>query len=374
MKAYQIRRAPSIGVAVLAFFSSCRSGDPTGPSGSIARAWYSPATNATQDWVGGTPAVDAGRVFAQEGFNVIGMDAASGSRLWTRRVRVAAVPPPTTLLAGEGRVFVSETDSIMALDASSGATIWSVHPDSQTVTVPALDSDALYTGQRGIPVGYAVGRTGGTVKWKVNVGGGYQFPAHVRGVAVSGDTVYATVERYLNSNGGTSSGVIVALERQTGREFWRYETPSGKHFFQDAPVPSSGLVIASDFGVGDLIAVSTTTRQEVWRVPAGGSTRILVSGGRVLTAGFDHHAYAFDLATGKVLWSEDTGGSAYGLGRCGGSVFVSAGVLRRYDVSSGQLTGEAGVAVSDGAFVTNPVSDGTRLYLSGSGGMYAFQC
>jgi outer membrane protein assembly factor BamB len=355
--------------------AACHGDGGTGPGdGGLALAWASAPTAAGGDWANGTPAVDGGRVFVQEGNRLVGLDASTGARLWSRQIRVASSPPPTTLRASGGRVFVSETDSIMAVDGASGATVWSVHPDSQAVTEPALDDATFFTGQRGIPVVYALSRTDGALRWKVNVGTGYTFRAHVRGVAVSGDTVYASIERYLDVNGASASGVLVALSKADGHELWRYETIGAKGFFLNAPVPSGHLILVNDYYSGDVVAVDVTSHQEVWRTAAGGTVDVVVVGSRIFTAGADTKVRGLDLATGAVQWTGPTGSSAFGIGTCGGNVYVTAFALRRFDGTSGAMTGEAQLGSLNGGFVTHVASDGTKVYVAGTAGVAAYLC
>jgi outer membrane protein assembly factor BamB len=267
-------------------------------------------------------------------------------------------------------VYVSETDSVMAINAATGATIWSIHPDSQTIAETALDTESFYTGQRGVPTVYALNRASGTSRWKVNVGASYALPAHVRGVAVVADTVYVAVERFHSVGGGTSSGVLVALNRADGREVWRYETPPGKHYFLDAPIPAGGVVIVNDVGAGDAVAISVATRAEVWRTPVGAATHILVRDQTVYTGG-NRHAMALELATGAIRWSSETGSTAYGLGYCGESLLVSANALRRFAGATGNATGEL---PADAGYVSRITTDGTRAYLTGTVGTLAVLC
>lgn len=367
----------AVGVLALCWpllASACNQDGPSGPSeGGLITAWTSSPTSAGGDWIGGTPAVDAGRVYVQEANNLVGLDAATGRRLWSRRIRVAPTPPPTTLRADGGRVFVSETDSIMAVDGATGATFWTVHPDSQTVAAPALDATTFYTGQRGIPIVYALDRQSGARRWAVNVGTGYTFAAHIRGVAVSGDTVYAAVERYLNLNGATSSGVLVTLDRVDGHELWRYETPSGHNFLSGSPLPHGTLVIVRDFGGGDLVAIDVRTHAEAWRRSVGGPMGVVAIGDVLYTAGVDHTARALDVATGAVKWSMDTGSSAIGVGACAGSFWVTALTVRRFNGATGAVTGESN-AGGAGGFVSHLANDGARVYVSGTSGVTAFAC
>lgn len=340
----------------------------------MSLAWAWPKADPGPEWNGGTPAVDAGRVFVQDGNQLLALDANSGVRLWSRAVRIAHSPPPTTLRASDGVVYLSETDSIMAVNGATGATLWTVHPDSQTVTEPALDATTFYTGQRGIPIVYAVARSNGAVRWKVNVGAGYQFRAHVHGVAVSGDTVYAALERYLDQNGVSATGVLVALSSVDGHELWRYETPGTKDFFHNAPLPVGRLILVNDIYTGYLIAVDMVSHQEVWRTQVGGAVQVAVVGQTVLTAGIDTKARGLDLATGAVKWSATTDSSPFGLGTCGNNLYVSSFNLFRYDITSGAVTGNATLGSPDGGWVSNIASDGAKVYVVGTAGVAAYKC
>ena len=359
-------------LAVLVGAVGCH--ETTGTSNSeMSPIWISPVANVGQEWVNGTPAAADGRVYIQESNALVGIQAATGARLWTRRIRVAAAPPPTTLLADAGVLYVSETDSVMAVDGATGNTIWSVHPDSQAVVVPALDATGLYTGQRGLAVVYALERANGSVRWKVNTVVGSAYAAHVRGLAVSGDTVYATVEKWLDLNGVASKGVLVALDRLTGAELWRYETPGSRDYFFSQPIVAGNQIILTDAYAGVLIAVDSKSHAERWRVDVGGANRAFVIGSTVLAAGATTKARGIDLETGVVKWVAETGSSPLGAGVCGNSFFVSAIDLRRFDMGTGALTGVANRA-SSGGFFSYVAGDGTRAYAIGGNGAYSFGC
>ena len=369
------RRRPTrylSSLTLLATLTGCT--DSTKPAGGgLELLWRSPVAIVGQDWVDGTPAVDGGRVFVQEGHSLVAIDAASGARLWSRRIRIAASPPPTTLLANAGVVYVSETDSLMAVEASTGRTIWSVHPDSQAVTEPALDNSGFYTGQRGLAVVYALERATGAIRWKTNVVVGSAFAAHVRGVAVVGDTVYAAVEKYLDRNGVAAKGVLVALDRMTGTELWRYETSDSKDFFYNAPLVVGSQVIVNNFYRANLISIDARTALVQWSTDVGATVRAVVIGDRVLAAGSDTKARALDLRTGVVKWTGSTGSSSFGVGACRGNLFVSAFDLRRFDGATGALTGNADRGVY-GGFISHIASDGTRAFAVSSNGVFAFAC
>ena len=366
------RKRGLLCLATMLCLMSCR--ESTNPaSGAMPALWRSPVVTPGQDWVDGTPAVDAGRVYIQEANTLAALDASTGARLWTRRIRFAAAPPPTTLVADGGVLYVSETDSVMAVDGATGRTIWNVHPDSQAVVVPALDATGLYTGQRGLAVAYAFERATGALRWKVNTVVGSAYPAYVSGLAAAGDVVYVAVEKSLDPNGVASKGVLVALDRATGAELWRYETPGSKDFFLGAPIVVGTKIIVNDFYAGPLIAIDIRTHGELWRADVVGTIRAAVIGSSVFAAGADTKARAIDLETGQVKWTAETGSGSFGVGACGSSFFVSAFDLRRYDAATGAITGQTNRS-AHGEFISNVASDGTRAYAVSDRGVFAFAC
>src|SRR5207302_933151 len=132
-----------------------------------------------------------------------------------------------------------------------------------------------------------------------------------------------------------SSGVLVAVDRTDGHELWRYDTGGPNHYFLDAPVPTAGTVLVSDFGTGDLVAVDIRTHTEAWRTFVGGATRVGLQGSTAITAGFDTNVRATDVTTGTVRWTNSSGGSAFGIGVCAGNAYVTAFLVRRFDISTG---------------------------------------
>lgn len=366
---------PAISNSLLALtlcLVSC--GESTKPvNGGMPLVWASPLTNFGQEWVNGTPAADAGHVYVQEGNALVGIDAATGTRIWTRRIRFAAAPPPTTLVAEGGVLYVSETDSVMAVDGATGRTIWNVHPDSQAVVVPALDATALYTGQRGLAIVYAFERKDGAIRWKKNTVEGSAYPSYVHGLATDGGTVYAAVRKSLDPNGVASKGVLVAFDGSSGVELWRYETPGNKDFFYGAPIITGKHIVVNDIYAGFLIAIDRQTHLESWRADIGGASRVIVIGSNILAAGADTKARAIDLVTGTLRWSAPTGSSSLGVGACGNSFFVSVFELRRYDAGTGAMTGEAS-RDAYGGFFSEIASDGTRAYAVAGKGTFAFGC
>lgn len=357
-----------------------------GAGSALAIAWrVTPSTGTTGNWPG-TPAVEGGRLFVQVGHDVAAFDAATGRELWTRRVRIAPFPPPTTLLTGAGRLYLSETDSVLAMDQSTGRTLWAFHPDSQAVVTPALDADALYTGQRGLPVVYSLRAADGVLRWRTTIGAGYEFPAYVEGLAVSGDTVFVAGHRNLVQNGYISSGVLVALDRQDGHELWRYETtpgvtgsPSSRSLFRGAPRLAGNIVSVLDYGAGTVVGVDRTSHRVVWQGDLGSRDAPIVAALRdnvVYVGGSSGGVFALDAVTGARRWQRDVGGSVLGIGICGGGVLVNEDHVKRLNTSTGAITSSLDpvAGIYDAPFSSSLASDGVRAYIVGSDGVYALKC
>ncbi|MEO6778222.1 MAG: PQQ-binding-like beta-propeller repeat protein, partial [Gemmatimonadaceae bacterium] len=258
--------------------------------------------------------------------------------------------------------------------------LWRFTPDSNAAQVGiSADDHAVYTGQRGIPVVYALAVTDGQPLWRVNVGlsQGWQSPAFITGVAVSGDTVYAGVTRFKNLNGGMSTGVVVALDRTTGAELWRYETPTESDDMQGRPVVTADALIVNDFYGGATIALNRATGAERWRVKSTGAgfgplAPAVVNGDHVYIGSEDTYIYDVSLASGQVLWKSNTGTSLDGVTACGSSVWGMNGGLERHSAADGHQTGR--YADTGARFTSNLATDGSHLYLTGYGGVYAIQC
>jgi outer membrane protein assembly factor BamB len=246
-------------ILLLSTFACSSSSGVDGKPGDLKLVWHAVTEANEASFFAGTPAISDGVLYLEDGNTVLAVDAVSGQKKWSRPVRLRPTAPARNLLVKNGRVYVSETDSVLAMDITDGHTIWNFHPDAQAIVYASADDRAFYTGQRDIPFVYALDLADGHLLWKVNIGLGWTFPGHVKGTAVSGDTVYIAARKDLAQNGYISQGVLVALDRNDGHEFWRYETPGTNGGLQDAPVIAGNLVVVSDV-IGNGFSRSTVLR------------------------------------------------------------------------------------------------------------------
>lgn len=340
--------------------------------------WHtSTASNAYSYWFG-QPALDGGQLFVENGNKVLALDAATGRVRWGRPVRIAPSPVVEAVLARAGRVYIAEVDSILAMDEADGHTIWNFRPDSQAAgALPAVDNRALYAGQRGIATVYALSIANGQLLWRRNVGSGWTFPGMVKGIAVSGDTVYVNAVRYLADNGYIQRGVLVALSRTDGSELWRYEMPDTQSGFHLAPAVSGRFIVVSDVIGNRTFAFDRFDKQLVWSIAHMANSTPVIVGDTVFGASSDTYAWAARLSTGTFIWQKSTGGSSFSSTYCAGAAFVNEGMLQRLEARDGSYTGALNFAIDDpksGSYTSAFATDGKTVYFTGQGGVYAVAC
>jgi outer membrane protein assembly factor BamB len=358
--------------------AACNATSDTAPGNTMNQVWHAPLGSSVSSSWAGVPALDGAKLFVEDANNVVALDAASGAKLWSTTVRVFPSPAAQQLVTAAGTVFVSEATFVTALDENTGAIRWQFTPDSGAAGVfPSVDDRAYYTGQRGIPVVYALDRSTGGLLWRVNLGPTWQFPGFVSAVLVSTDTVFAVAERWLAVNGFTRSVVVAALNRLDGSELWRFET-SSQHDNAWGAKLIGDLIVINDIIAGGAFAVSRSAHSEVWRLRspnqgAGATALPAVNGGTVYVGTGGGYVFALDELTGRVIWTHQTQTYVWGVTTCGTSVVSNTANLERYDPASGNMTGHFN-ATADGAFTSNIVSDGSRVFVTGQDGVRAVLC
>jgi len=259
--------------------------------------------------------------------------------------------------------------------------IWHTATEASPVSYwfgqPALDNGKLFVEDaNGIPTVYAIAVADGRLLWKKNVGQGWTFAGHVMGIAESGDTIYVNVWRFLTLNGYLSQGVLVALDRRNGSQLWRYESPDTASGFHFPPAVSGRLIVVSDLQGGRTLGLDRFTQQLLWTVPHHTNSTPVIVGDTVFGASNDLYAWAARLSTGALLWEKKTGaGSFFASTYCAGGVIANEGMLQRLEASNGAYTGAFNVRLDEqGIYTSALVADGTRVFFTGQGGVYAVAC
>lgn len=278
-----------------------------------------------------------------------------------------------------GLVLVSEPTGIIALDAVTGAFRWKVSPDDSIIqSFGAADGKAYYTGTRGQKV-HALALPGGAVLWSNDLTRPDWLKANVVGLAVSGDTVYATGIIRRTTAIVPRDIFIVALDRNNGRELWRYETGNGgDHVVYSAPLITPQFVIMPDERERVVFALDRQTGSRRWSVYTdsswGGPGPIpSVSGSVVYFGSSDQYVYAVSLATGALIWKTKTVASVTHVAACGDYLFANnqgAVILNRH---TGQFVREV-VAGADDFVTSHFLVLEDRVIVSGTEAIYALAC
>jgi outer membrane protein assembly factor BamB len=325
----------------------------------------------------GRPGVDGGRVFIEGDSGVAAFDQRTGERLWEPRLRDGGFS--TNLVHRGGRVFAAEAEVVRAYDAATGGVLWRMTPPgSGDLAESAADAGAVYVGTRTHRI-LALAQGDGTVLWDVDVGTGWAHAGVVSGVSVSGDTVYAAVWRYLGANGFESATVVVALDRASGRELWRFQTDGVGSFPAGAPVVAGRLLLVSDAYSNAVFAVDRFTGLQAWRAAGeagfgGPKSSPVVAGATAYVGSGDTYVYALEVATGRVLWKTRTAASIFDVGVCGERIVVNNNDLEVVDRRTGKHLGVAFLS-DDQEFATSGVAVANgRAFIAGSKKLYAVRC
>ncbi len=264
--------------------------------------WQVAGDVITQPLVVGTQVVVAFR----DG-RVIAYDGGSGAFKWRRTFR----GPFTglSLLRNGSRIIVPEYE-LHAVDAQTGALLWTYGGVTGTagVNTPALSGDTIFVADQGSGVAVALNAATGEEYWSVDLGEAIFTPSLAEGLVLYGTRGFLGGPR----QGPYGAGHLIALDRATGEEQWRF------------PLPDDPSLTGS-----------------------GGSTNGgLVVGDRVIVGGRDSRVYAIRLSDGALLWEQPGGDPA-------GGWYTHAGLL---------MNGNAVLVRGDGIVEARSIDDGAVIW------------
>ncbi|MCU0634832.1 MAG: PQQ-binding-like beta-propeller repeat protein [Gemmatimonadaceae bacterium] len=221
----------------------------------------------------------------------------------------------------------------------------------------------------------------GAIRWVVNLEPWVRGRPTLHSVVLAGDTVYAST---LEEFGGTDFrriGRVIALDRATGRFLWQFVDGDYTDFrgFNGRPTVAGRLLIYKDAPMDWLTAIDRFEPRVVWRMLpergwAGSPHDVTVADGVAYVGAGDRHAYAVDVATGRVLWkSPYLQGSQSWAAPCGRFVFSWTGVTTRIlDRASGAYLGDLESATE--SFSDRPLVDGSDLFVGRAGEVRRYRC
>jgi len=218
----------------------------------------------------------------------------------------ADAEPRSQPAAVDGVVYVG-SDKLYALDARTGCTLWGFGAGAPVRSGVSVGDAAVFFGdQRGIV--YAVSRQDGKLLWKAH--GDTYFAAMITATPVLYKGVlYVGVSSFEEVMAGSPKypccgfrGSVVALNAATGAQIWKTYT------IDVSPEPVTGTTFRGPSGAG------------VWSSPTIDEKlqRLYISTGDNYSppsTGTSDSVMAMDLATGKLLWTQQvTEGDIYNVG------------------------------------------------------------
>jgi outer membrane protein assembly factor BamB len=243
-----------------------------------------------------TPAVDNNSVFVYSTGGIFyALNATTGKLLWQRSIGADSNSSPVT---ANGVVYVGThyDGNLYAFNQSNGAMLWNF-PTNYPLDSPAVASGIVYVGSQNGYV-YAVKASTGVQVWKRKTG-----------EIVDSSPAIGAGQVYI----GTTAGIVYSLDASTGAVTWSLQ-PDG-YQIRDSPAVDGGSVfIATDYGF--VYAINASTGKAKWQAANGfplRSSPAIANGvlyiGDANANGSNYNVDALDTATGKLLWTADTGGS-----------------------------------------------------------------
>lgn len=334
------------------------------------------------------PALGAGRIFTLDPMSQVTATATNGAVQWTTDLT------PTTdragdaagggIAFGEGMVFATTGyGELVALDPANGAVLWRQSFDAAVAGAPAVaGGKVLVSASDG--TAWAVTAKTGKVAWSFPVLAATTMVEGSAAPTVTGDTAIFPF----------SSGAMVALNLSDGAGKWQGSVAGkrpGRAYasFSDltgSPVVAGGMVYAGASG-GGLSAFDLTTGKMVWTSPDGALNRVVVEGGALFLVNDEDQLLKLDAGSGQEIWRIDlpyfektrkdkrrkTITAHYGPVMVGGRLVIAStdGYIRAFDPASGKLLGRADIP--KGAAATPVVAGGVLYILSQSGQLHAFR-
>lgn len=367
-------RSGTLAVAVLAA-AGCRDSDPTSPNGAANRVLWSAPLRGQSD---GQVAATADLIFAASDSGLTAVDRAAGQERWFARIR--AIGGNNRLVTRGTTVFSAGTYSVQANDVANGALVWQrdfdPNVDSPDASDIAADDVALFVGLRDGRA-LALAQADGHTLWEAPIAtADWTFKGLLGGATIAGDTVYVTATRFLDANAFGEAAVVVALDRLTGRELWRYQAAGTRTSISHAAVLSGADLVVTEAYVGAVIAIDRATGVERWRQPTHGFFfgPPVIRGDTVYAATAASRGYAFDAASGRVLWIANLRAGATSVGICASELFVGDFHVEVRTASKGANVGLAFTG-TDEEVVTSLVTviDGVA-YVGTNKRLMAFRC
>ncbi len=255
---------------------------------------------------GGGLAYAGGRVFVVSGYgSAIGLEAASGKKLWERPLGVPIRSSPTA--TSERLFFVTTEGELYCLSTADGAENWKFKGESDkqsfiTNVSPAVDGDTVV----------APFVSGDIVAVKVATGQAAWTESLARTRTASSLAAMSDAGRPAIDSGVAfavgHAGRMVATQMRNGERLWSLTVPS----IQQPWIAGDSVFVADT--TGQLMAVTRRDGKVAWtmKLPGDGTwSGPVLAGNRLWVASSKGQLVNVDPATGKTAGTQDIGAPVY---------------------------------------------------------------
>lgn len=279
----------------------------------------------------------------------------------------------STPAATENRVvLVTERGWIVALDSESGEELWSIRLGDSNRSSPTIENGMVFVSGGNNQKVYALDLNNGQIRWEKNVG---QFAIYESPIVNNG-IVYVSSGLMPSSQSGNPK--VYALDAETGNELWAYQLDGETYASMSL---GDDYLYVGTYESRTMRALDPNSGEVIWAVQVereGFSSRPVYHDGVLyaIANNFNNGSgtlYAFDGATGDILWSVNDIGSTEMSGPIvyENTVIVSSfayPVLRAFNAMNGEelwRNEEVGPSYHNGSVAASGI-----LFVAGIGGYF----
>lgn len=282
-------------------------------------------TNGTPYWrikSARTPIVKDKRMYMPEGRTVVARDAATGVLQWKTELEIPEMVGVNSPVAiADGRIYATTREMILSFDSSTGSITWSNKLSDSGQSVPTIDDDTVYlcNGGRKSGKAYAFNANDGEKRWERTVSG-----AVAEAVAIDDETIYVGADSLyaLAKSSGDEKWTISTTDSislppvVTGNHVYVTDSrtlyairKTGEVDWKIPDVRVNGLSVTERFVFysvqGGLVALERESGIERWRFETQGNPGPPSVGNDTIYFGTGVHERvlrALDTANGELRW------------------------------------------------------------------------